>query len=133
MEHIIIEVSVFYLKVWAIYMTYFFSKYYAAEYGFFKMSAVKKLIRCAIIFAVLFVIAAIASCDLKSNGEDSPTHVVAEHPSRGAIVFIALLIPILFGFAEGKDQKTKEVLGSRTLKKIKDLVNKSDDKEISNN
>jgi len=98
--HIIAEVFVFYIKVAFVFLAYFGSKVFIAGHRpSLNPPFVKRIggyLRC---IAVVAVIALFASASWE--GEDEDRHIVSTDYNRGATVFLMLLIPALFGVADG--------------------------------
>jgi len=102
MEYIITGVLVTYMQFGGIYLVYFFSKFYAKDYGLSKMSAFNKVLRYAACIGIVAFIAVLASCNFTGKDEDSIPVITSQDYHRGAVVFVVLLIASLIGLEEGK-------------------------------
>ena len=94
-EHIITEVFMLYLKFLGLYLAYALAKYCTAQ----KRSSTnpswfEKVFRYAACIGVVSIIGFLASGLASGNDE-------IDEFACGAIVFLALLIPALFGVADG--------------------------------
>ena len=91
----------FYLKFGAVYLTYFTAKFYIAHNRpSLNPPFIKRIggyLRCV---AVVAFIAFLTLGNWK-KGEGEEAQVFSVDYNRGAIVFLALLIPALFGATEG--------------------------------
>ena len=107
-EYIIGEVLLFWLKCGCPWFAYAFFKGLTTQYTSSpeKVSATNRLICYAKCVGVIAVIGLFASGIFESGGDEG-VNVVGVDYNRGAIVFIVLLVPALFGTAAGFDAPCK--------------------------
>jgi hypothetical protein len=104
--HIIVEVLVLYFKLAGVYLAYHFAQVSIAQNRPSLNPPFAKRIRGYLwCIAVVTVIALLASAN--SEGDDEESQIVSMNYNRGATVFIALLIPVLFGATEGYRTREK--------------------------
>jgi Na+/proline symporter len=103
--YIIAEVIFFWLKCGCLWFAYTTAKQFATREPSSpeKVSAKKRLIFCAKCVGVIALIGFFASGNYVSNDEGEDVCVISMDYDKGAIVFIALLVPALFGAADGFD------------------------------
>lgn len=118
-DYIFASVFVLYIKVMAIFFAYYFSKYYASQSTTSAKGSHKEKLMCyAVCISVVFVIGFLFT--QKWIGSDDDGRYITSY-NRGAIVFLALLIPILFGVTEGFSEAEAEAK-SRSIPKDPDPV-----------
>ena len=98
--HIFFEVFALYVKLAFVLLAYFGTRFIIAEKRPSRNPPFTKQIGGYLgCIAIVAVIAWFASASWE--GEDEERHVVSTDYNRGATVFLALIIPALFGVADG--------------------------------
>ena len=98
-DYIFSSVAILYAKVLGICSAFYISKYYTAQHRSSTKPPMKeKLWRYGSFISIALAIGIMVSDRYK--GDDDNGHYVTDY-NRGAIVFIVVLIPILFGISDG--------------------------------
>jgi len=103
MGHIVYTVLAIYFKLAMVYYAYFGAKFYTQHFDFKKFTITQKVVHYAKCLGVVCGVALVCSYNwAEADDSDHTQYIESENPTRGWIVLLMLVGPVIFGIEDGK-------------------------------